>query len=289
MLALVLSLALADGGGAKAGYAKPALLAEPADLVKKAGPEAVLLDARPKKAYDSGHIPGAAWLDVAAWSKAVNADDSREGWVRRVGALGIDGKRPVIVYDDDRSREASRAWWILRYWGVPDVRVLNGGWKGFLAAGGEPVKEVPRVTEQAPDLKREAGRLATRERLLAELKAGTADQLLDARSLGEHCGERKAAKRGGSIPGAKHLEWSDTVDPKTGRFKSAAELTQLFRDAGIDPARPTTTYWQSGGRAAVAAFVIELLTGKPARNYYKSWAEWGNDPRTPIVKPDAKK
>jgi thiosulfate/3-mercaptopyruvate sulfurtransferase len=284
MLVLVLTLALADGGEKKIEYAKPSLLAEPADLVKKV----VVLDVRPRKDYDAGHVPGAVWLNLAAWSKAVNSDDSREGWVKRVGALGIDGKRPVIVYDDDRSREASRVWWILRYRGVPDVRVLNGGWKGFLAAGGKPDKEVPRVTEQTPDLKREAERLATRERILAQLKGGTADQLLDARSLGEHCGDKKTAKRSGAIPGAKHLEWSDTIDPKTGRFKGAAELTKLFKDAGIDPERPTTTYCQSGGRAAVAAFVIELMTGKPARNYYKSWAEWGNDPDTPVVKPGKK-
>ncbi len=285
MLVLALSLALTPAGDKKAEYAKPALLAEPADLGKKA----VLLDARPKEQYDAGHIPGAVWVDLAAWGKAVNTDDTPEGWAGRIGALGISGKAPVIVYDDERSREASRLWWILKFWGVPDVRVLNGGWKGFLAAGGKPTTEAPTVKRFKPELKHEEQRLATRERIEKLLKRGASDQLLDARSEGEHCGDKKLAKRGGAIPGAKHLEWSDMIDRKSGRFKSAAELTRLFRDAGIDLDQPTTTYCQSGGRAAVAAFVYELMTGKPARNYYKSWAEWGNAADTPVETPRRKK
>ena len=85
MLVLVLTLALADGGAKKAAYAKPALLAEPADLAAKA----VVLDVRPRKEYAAGHVPGAVWVDLAAWGKAVTTDESRDGWVKRVGALGM--------------------------------------------------------------------------------------------------------------------------------------------------------------------------------------------------------
>ena len=288
MLVLALTLALADASEKKPAYAKPAMLVEPAELVKQVG-GSVILDARPKKEYDAGHIPGAVWLDLAAWSKAVTSDDSRDGWSARVGALGIDGKSPVVVYDDERSRDASRVWWILRYWGVPEARVLNGGWKGYLAAGGKSTKDLPTVTPAKPDLKREPDRLATRAQIQGMLRSGGNDQLLDARSEGEHCGDKKMAKRGGAIPGAKHLEWTDTLDPKTGRFKSADELTKLFKTAGLDLDKPTTTYCQSGGRAAVAAFVVELMTGKAARNYYKSWNEWGNADDTPVVTPEPKK
>jgi thiosulfate/3-mercaptopyruvate sulfurtransferase len=289
MLVLALSLALTPAGDKKAEYAKPRLLMEPALMMALLPERVVVLDARPREDYDKGHVPGARWVDVAAWSKAVLADEDVEKWAERIGALGIDGKLSVVVYDDDRSREASRLWWILKFWGVPDVRVLNGGWKGFLAAGGKPTTETPAVTPRRPELKREEQRLATRERIEKLLKRGASDQLLDARSEGEHCGDKKLAKRGGAIPGARHLEWSDMIERKSGRFKSAAELTKLFRDAGIDLDQPTTTYCQSGGRAAVAAFVYELMTGKPARNYYKSWAEWGNAADTPVETPRRKK
>ena len=68
------------------------------------------------------------------------------------------------------------------------------------------------------------------------------------------------AKRAGAIPGARHLEWSDLLDKRTGKFKPAPELEKLFADAGIDPKKPATTYCQSGGRASVMAFGLELIS-----------------------------
>jgi thiosulfate/3-mercaptopyruvate sulfurtransferase len=131
-------------------------------------------------------------------------------------------------------------------------------------------------------------RLATKADVLAALKDKKL-QIVDARSEGEFCGTRVMAKRGGSIPGAAHLEWSDLLDAKTQRFKSPEELRRLFKAAGIDIQRPAAIYCQSGGRAAVMAFTLELMGGKDVRNYYRSWAEWGNAADTPIAKPKPKK
>src|SRR5262249_28305975 len=102
------------------------------------------------------------------------------------------------------------------------------------------------------------------------------------RSEAEHCGTTKLAKRGGAIPGSLHLEWSDTLDPKTRKFKSAPELAKLFKDAGIDVNRPAITYCQSGGRAAVMAVTLELMGARGVGNYYGSWWEWGNAGDTPV-------
>lgn len=282
-LSLLLTLAVAD---TKPAYARPQLIVEPADLAAgKVRRDSIVLDVRPRRSYEVGHVPGAVWVDLPAWNKAVQAGEAGEKWVERIGKLGIDGKRPVIVYDDNRSLDASRAWWILKHRGVRDVRLLNGGWKGWLAAGGKSSREEPAVTVATPELKHEPGRLATGEQLLEELKKGKAGQILDSRSKAEHCGEKKTAKRSGTIPEARHLEWSDTIDPRTGKFRTAPELARLFRDAGIDLDRPATTFCQSGGRASVLAFVVELMGGKPARNYYRSWSEWGNRTDTPIVTP----
>src|SRR5206468_2590695 len=130
-------------------------------------------------------------------------------------------------------------------WGVRDVRLLNGGWGGWVKAGGKIEKGENKPAPVTPNLVAQTGRLATKADVLAALK-GKPGQILDARSIGEHCGMVEKAKRSGAIPGAIHLEWSDTLDRKTGRFKSAGELARLFKDAGIDPARPATTYCQSG-------------------------------------------
>src|SRR5262249_44162015 len=127
-------------------------------------------------------------------------------------------------------------------------------------------------------------RLAAKEQLLAALKAGKPPQILDTRSTAEHCGTEARAKRGGAIPGAKHLEWSDTLD-RDGRFKSASAIQKLLNQAGVDPAKPVTTYCQSGGRAALMAFVLELMGGKEVRNYYRSWSEWGKAREPPIANP----
>lgn len=270
-------------------YTKPEMLTQAPDLIKAgARRRPVVLDARPRDAYLAGHIPGAHWVDLAAWSAAVNNGESRQEWQKRIGALGIDLATPVLVYAEARTVDAARVWWMLRYWGFADVRLLDGGWQAWTGAGGRRETAEVKPAPRAPLLKQQAGRLTIRDELTRELQAGKAGQIIDTRSYGEHCGDKKLANRGGAIPGAKHLEWTDTLDPKTGKVRSAAELTRLFRDAGIDPALPSTTYCQSGGRAAMMAFVLELMSGKPARNYYRSWAEWGNHPDTSIIVPKKK-
>lgn len=79
------------------------------------------------------------------------------------------------------------------------------------------------------------------------------------------------------------------IDKDTQRFKSPSQLSKLFQDAGIDLERPTATHCQSGGRASVMVFGMELMGAKAARNYYASWAEWGNAEDTPIVVPEKAK
>jgi thiosulfate/3-mercaptopyruvate sulfurtransferase len=270
----------------KPGYARPYLLIEPAELAKPdAAKKFVILDARGKASYRAGHVPGAVHIDAPQWAKAFAKGQDRADWVKRVGSLGIEVNSPVVVYDDAKNNAAARMWWILRFWGVKDVRLLNGGWNGWVASGGRTEKGETKPKPTEPDLKAHPERLATKGQILGGLKEKTPGQLVDTRSTGEYCGEIKTAKRNGTVPGARHLEWTDTMDAKTGRFKTAPQLAKLFADAGIDPSRPATTFCQSGGRASVMAFVLELMGGKPARNYYRSWAEWGNTPETPVVTP----
>jgi thiosulfate/3-mercaptopyruvate sulfurtransferase len=285
-VALVISL---GSLALSADYPRKELLVQVGDvagLLKGGGP--VLLDVRQKAAYEKEHIPNAAWVDAASWAKEFKDGSDATGWATRIGGLGITPDRTVLLYDEDQHRAAARVWWILRYWGVKDVRIINGGWKAHLAAG-LPVQKEAVVPMPAPkaDLKAEAERLATKEQVKAAIKGGTW-QLVDARSTDEFCGKTETATRNGAMPGALHLEWSEAVDKNTGKFKSADELTALFKKAGIDPKRPTATYCQSGGRAAMMAFTLELMGGEKVRNYHKSWAEWGNADDTPVVAPDKK-
>jgi thiosulfate/3-mercaptopyruvate sulfurtransferase len=272
-----------------AGYARQELLIEPADLAKELAKGMHVLDARGKGKYLEGHFPAAVWVDVSTWARSFGEGDDQPGWEKRIRSLGLTVDTPVAVYDDNQSKDAARVWWILHYWGFKDVRIVNGGWKGYIASGGNVGTGDVMARPAATHLEPHRNRLATKGELKDQVKSGSADrQIVDTRSTGEYCGTEQHAKRNGSIPNATHLEWSDTLDPKTGRFKTAAELAKVFREAGIDPAKPAVTYCQSGGRASVMAFALELMGGKDVRNYYKSWAEWGNDPDTPVVKPRPK-
>src|SRR5947209_3005459 len=140
-LPLLLIASTTAVAGNPPAYPRPDLLLQPAALAK---PETArkfrVLDVRARAKYDAGHIPGAFPVDVAAWSKAFNTDPAAANWGKRVAAAGVDAvDRPVVVYGDD-VRETARVWWILRYWGLKDVRLLNGGWQGWLAAGGATSK-----------------------------------------------------------------------------------------------------------------------------------------------------
>jgi thiosulfate/3-mercaptopyruvate sulfurtransferase len=285
-LTLLLFAPAADKPGTDR-YPRADLLVEPAALAK-ALPDGTLfaLDVRPRKQYDAGHVPGALWVDHDAWSKAFAAGQDPKEWTERIEARGIQNGMSIVVYDDNLSKDAARIWWILRYWGLKDVRLLNGGWKGW-TTGKYPVRAIadePLMTRGSCTTAAQAARLATKEQILKDFEAKRF-QIIDTRSKEEHCGETKTAKRNGSIPGALHLEWTEALDKKTQRFKEAGELTKLLKDAGIDLGRATVTHCQSGGRAAVMAFTLELMGGKDVRNYYRSWAEWGNAEETPVVQP----
>jgi thiosulfate/3-mercaptopyruvate sulfurtransferase len=221
-------------------------------------------------------------VDAAEWAKAFGDGQDAEDWSRRIGALGIDRDSKVVVYDDNLSRDAARIWWILRYWGAGDVRLLNGGWLGWTKGGlavesGEPkpVATAEFTANAQPE------RLATRQQVLASLGRGSL-QIIDARSEAEFCGiDKQQNQRAGAIPGARHMEWVDVMDKDTQRLKPAHQLRALFQEAGIDLDAPAATHCQSGGRAL--AFAMELMGADDVANYYRGWGEWGNLDDTPIV------
>ncbi|VTT96780.1 3-mercaptopyruvate sulfurtransferase : Marine sediment metagenome DNA, contig: S01H1_S18985 (Fragment) OS=marine sediment metagenome GN=S01H1_52237 PE=4 SV=1: Rhodanese: Rhodanese [Gemmataceae bacterium] len=289
--ALATAALLASAGGGQAGeYPRPDLLVEPAAL---AGPDApkgfVILDARTRAKYEAGHVPGARWVDHAEWAAGFGDGRDAAAWSERIGGLGLTADSRVVVYDDNQSKDAARIWWVLRYWGVGDARLLNGGWVGWEKGKYPTEKAEGKFASGEFKAVAAPARLATKDLLLKSL-TGDKLQIVDARSEGEFCGtDAMKNKRAGAIPGAKQLEWSDLIEKDSHRFRSPAELEKLFAAAGIELDRPTATHCQSGGRAAVMAYGLELMGAKDVRNYYKSWSEWGNADDTPVVKPGPKK
>ena len=287
LFSLAALLLLSPHARAQSAYPRPRLLVEAKEL-QDAGGKLVVLDARSKAKHAEGHVPGAVWVDHDAWSKAFHTDPDAKEWPGRVGGLGVTDKSAVAVYDDGGVKDAARVWYILRYLGVKDVRLVNGG----LAAWKAQKLPISDKLESAPLAVFKAGAAvaslhADQDRVLGFLK-DKKTQIIDSRSEKEYCGDSKTAKRSGSMPGALHLEWSEALDPATKKFKSADELAKLFQDAGIDLSKPSVTYCQSGGRASVMVFTMELMGAKEVANYYRSWSEWGNAEATPVVTPKRK-
>jgi thiosulfate/3-mercaptopyruvate sulfurtransferase len=285
-LAVCLLLSLNPQAGA---YPRGELLIEPRDLIANLEKYRVL-DVRAKAKYVQGHLPGAVWVDHDTWAATFAAKPGDlDTWARLLGERGISGAADVAVYDDGSTKDAARVWWILRYFKLSKVRLVNGGWHGLTEAKA-PIStavENPRPVEVRL-LSADSERLADKAAVLDILKNKTGTQIIDTRSEKEYCGETRLAKRGGAVPGAIHLEWTGAIDPKTKRFKSADDLAKLLEEAGIDLKKKSVTHCQSGGRAAVMAFTLELMGANNVANYYRSWSEWGNDDKTPIVVPKRK-
>lgn len=120
----------------KSSYPRPRLLLEPGRLAKAAG-QFVILDVRTPEDYEAEHIPGAIRVDHDTWKDAFGDGSDADAWSKRIGELGIGADSSVVLYDGSACKDAARIWWILRYWGVRDARLLNGGWKAWKA------KELP--------------------------------------------------------------------------------------------------------------------------------------------------
>ena len=191
----------------------------------------VVLDVRGQKEYDQGHVPEARRVDPGTWAKAFGDGTDADGWSKRIGDLGIDADSRVIVYDDAKSKDAARVWWILRYWGVEDVRILNGGWSAWIANKSPIQMETPgpvKVAELRPvqcrTLRRQEVRFeGSRWRFAASRGCSVRERVLRHR-------EDVEASR--CDPRREHLEWSDLIDPETARFKTPEELGRTVAERG---------------------------------------------------------
>jgi thiosulfate/3-mercaptopyruvate sulfurtransferase len=193
---------------------------------------------------------------------------------------GVTPERPVVVYEQDSGVRAARAFWFLEYLGHPNVRLLDGGFDGWLAAGlpstTEAAAPIPSQWHGTPQPERLATWREVRDRL-----GSPATTIVDTRGDAEYFGEEVRARRGGAIPGAVHLEWKKNLTA-AGAFKSPADLAAMYEAAGVKPDREIVTYCQGGYRAAHTYLALRLLGYPHVRNYTGSWREWGDREDLPI-------
>jgi len=236
--------------------------------------------------YTEGHLPGAVFLSMGSLSDPTNSVDgtiaTRDQLSAALSAIGADRGETLVLYDRQRSLQAARAYWALKYYGHPEIRVYDGGAARWTADGRSMSSESPTITASDyvagpadPDLE-------TSWQYVVDHIDDPSTITCDVRGPNEYLGRDVRAARGGHIPGSVNVEWTAAVNGD-GTFKSAAELGALYTAAGFTPDKQIITYCQTGVRGAHTWFVLSELLGYPSvRNYDGSWAEYGNNPESPI-------
>lgn len=260
-----------------------------AELRERRGEVVVLdvqytLDGQGPQLYAAAHLPGAPHLDL----DTVLADPPGAGGRHPLPAAGRvqDGLRAVglhddsevVVYDQESSLGAARAWWVLRWAGQSRVRVLDGGLAAWLRAGGETTTAVPEV---------ETGTITVRPGSVPVLEADDVPRLiaeggtlLDARTAERFRGEVEPIDtEAGHIPGAHNLPVAQVLNPD-GTFPSPEAIRSALADHGIPLDGPVGTTCGSGITAAQLTLALREA-GIESVPYIGSWSEWIRDPDRP--------
>lgn len=252
-------------------------------------------------AFAAGHIPGALYVSLDD-DLAGSSDDAREGrhplpspsrFEQTVRSWGIEAATPVVVYDAGPGLGAARAWWLLRWAGVGNVRLLDGGYAAWTQAeheveAGSAESAAAEVPASAFEIR--PGQLpVTDADGIAEL-AGTGT-VIDARAPGRYAGESEPMDaRAGHIPGALSAPASGNLSD--GMFLEADGLKQRFAALGIDVEAgsgtgeggqtPVGVYCGSGVTACHNALALATL-GIDSVLYAPSWSGWSSDAQRPAA------
>lgn len=253
----------------------------------------VLLDVRwslgdrhGERHHAAGHLPGAVYVDLdrelagpaspAAGRHPLPTITALEAAARR---WGVRAGSTVVAYDDAGGTAAARAWWLLRWAGLSEVFLLDGGLRAWRDAG-LPLQSGP-VAPETGDVTLTADHLPVVDADGAARRA-TDGILLDARAGERYRGEREPVDpRAGHIPGALSAPTTDNLSA-AGTFLPAEELQRRFATLGLDGYAPVAVYCGSGVTASheIAALAV---AGYEAALYPGSWSQWSTDPARPAA------
>jgi thiosulfate/3-mercaptopyruvate sulfurtransferase len=269
------------------------VLVSAADLLTDGG-RVVLLDVRwalgddqGREKYLAGHLPAAVFVDLE--TELADPPTAAEGRhplpsLQRLQACarrwGIRDGDAVVAYDATGGLAAARAWWLLRWGGLADVRLLDGGLDAWVAAGGE--METGDVVPEPGNVTLTGGGMPVLSIEEAAALPASGGVLLDARAGERYRGEVEPIDpRAGHVPGAISAPTTENLGPD-GRFRTAEELRGRFAGLGAGPGASVAVYCGSGVTAAheVAALAE---AGIDAALWPGSWSQWSNDPDRPVA------
>ena len=243
-------------------------------------------------AYEQGHVAGAIGLNWKSDLQQHPVRDllSRDDLDALLSRSGVVPTTTIAVYGDNNNWFAAWFFWLLKYYGHRDVRLVNGGRVKWLAEGRPLTTDVPshpaaQYRASGPD-----GSVRALREYVLEAVATNGRKLVDVRSPKEFSGEllapenlpQEGAQRGGHIKGAVNVPWATAVGAD-GRFKAADELRRIYADQGLDGSTETIAYCRIGERSSHTWFVLKYLLGyEKVRNYDGSWTEYGSLIGAPI-------
>ncbi len=263
------------------------LILEPSELQAVLGQANLLiLDLGKSDTYQQAHVPGAisvAPADIQLGIKpAPGLLPTQQQLSILFSRLGLTQDTHVVVYDDDGGPWAGRMIWVLDSIGHKNYSFLNGGIHSWLAEQ-RPI-ESQANTAIATDYKVAAideGVSITQAQLLTAIEAESV-QIWDARSHKEYTGEKAVSKRGGHLPGAVSYEFSLALDTQNHlKLRDLDVIRTELAAIGINGEQTLVSHCQTHRRSGLT-YVIAKALGWPMQAYAGSWAQWGNDPDTPI-------
>lgn len=253
-------------------------------------PNTVLLDAVSPDQYDRAHIPGAVNLHYLNFADIETRSDngfpvSPDNAEKLFGEAGIGNDTTAIIYDGGQGAPASGLWFALRFFGHDNVKVVNGGFRKWLAEDRPVTQKAAEAEERSFSAEPNPEMVATLDDVKGNLRGGQA-KIIDNRSLEEYIGENvlPAAARGGHIPNAQRLDWAQFTG-ELATLKDNQTMRGIMSEAGLSQGDDMIAYCQSGiGRSTFFYMVAQQLGYSDVRVYTGSWEEWSNDSTLPVAK-----
>ncbi len=279
-------------------YAHPEVLVD-TEWVSKNPPnenrKIVEVDYDPESGYRKGHIKDASLI---WWKRDVNDPTIRDivdkkQFEELMSRNGIKPDTEVILYGDFNNWFAAFVFWIFKFYGHQNLKIMNGGRKKWELENREYTTNDPQI--QATEYKAAPPDEGLRAYLFVVRRAMDKKDsvMVDVRSPKEFTGEITAppeypmehAQRGGHITGAHNIPWATAVNDADGTFKSLEELNQIYQPKGVVADKDVICYCRIGERSSHTWFVLKYLLGySKVRNYDGSWTEWGNMIGNPVEK-----
>lgn len=266
---------------------EPPVVLTPEELESLLQGEGVIVaDLSNAAAYAQRHLPGAVHVDSAQITASQPPVMGLLPPAKQLGqvlsAAGITPESHVVAYDAENGQKACRFLWTLEVAGHRRFSLLDGGLQAWVD-GQHPTESQPSSPSASTyPVSYGEPHCANKAYILAHLNDDSV-VILDARTAAEYNGVDKRALRGGHIPGAMNIDWSQAiVGGGDMRLRPAEELRALYADAGVTPDKEIIVHCQSHQRSSHTYIVLRSLGYEKVRGYPGSWSDWGNDPDTPV-------